>query len=153
MFRKRGREFGYDLFQYLDENGKSCRVGSADVNEYLKEITGQEFTAKEFRTWSGTVLMARELNECGPFDSPTDAKRKVVGAVKAVSQKLGNKPATCRAYYIHPRVIDAYMANELPGLKDLARNSASEADLSPEELCVLQLIAASTSKESGKTAA
>jgi len=79
MFRKRGREFGYDLFQYLDENGKSCRVGSADVNQYLKEITGQEFTAKEFRTWSGTVLMARELNECGPFDSPTDAKRKSLG--------------------------------------------------------------------------
>jgi len=82
---------GYDLFQYVDEKGKACRFGSSDVNQYLKEITGQEFTAKEFRTWSGTVLMARELNESGPFESPTEGKRKVVAAIKAVAEKLGNK--------------------------------------------------------------
>lgn len=144
---------GYDLFQYVDENGKTCRVGSSDVNQYLKEITGQEFTAKEFRTWSGTVLMARELNECGPFESPTEAKRKVVAAVKAVAEKLGNKPATCRAYYVHPFVIEAYLTNALPALKELGRSSDSGADLSAEERCVLRLISASVPKGSEKTAA
>jgi DNA topoisomerase-1 len=128
------------LFQYIDEAGEPRRVDSTDVNQYLKEITGQEFTAKEFRTWSGTVLMARALDEIGPFDSETEAKRKVAAAVKTVAEKLGNKPATCRAYYVHPCVIETYLDKKLPSMKELVEKAESDADLSAQEQCVLQMI-------------
>jgi DNA topoisomerase-1 len=131
---------GQELFQYVDENGETCRVDSTDVNQYLKEITGEDFTAKEFRTWSGTVLTARALDEAGGFESEADAKRKLVAAVKTVAEKLGNKPATCRNYYVHPVVIEAYMAETLPKIGGLVETSESEADLSAEEKCVLGLI-------------
>ena len=129
---------GYELFQYVDENGETCRVDSTDVNAYLREITGEDFTAKEFRTWAGTVLMARALNECGPCDGQTEGKRNVVAAVKAVAEKLGNRPATCRNYYVHPCVIDAYTRGSLPALKDLADATEAGDALSAEERCVLE---------------
>jgi DNA topoisomerase-1 len=127
------------LFQYVDENGEVRRVDSDDVNQYLKEISGDEFTAKEFRTWSGTVLMA----QCGSFESETGAKRKVVRAVKTIAERLGNKPATCRNYYVHPYVIDTYMQGKLQRIRELAGTEKPETELSSEELCVLQLIAGS----------
>ena len=136
---------GYELFQYVDETGEARPVDSGDVNQYLKEITGQDFTAKEFRTWSGTVLMARALDEIGPFDSEADAKRKIAAAVKTVAEKLGNKPATCRSYYVHPCVIDNYMHGKLPNMKDLMEKAESDADLSAQEECVLQMIAQAVS--------
>jgi DNA topoisomerase-1 len=109
----------------------------------LKEISGEEFTAKEFRTWSGTVLMARALQECGAFESEADAKRKVVTAVKTVAERLGNKPATCRNYYVHPCVIDSYLQGKLPRIDEAAEAEKPDTELSAEESCVLQLIAGS----------
>jgi len=136
---------GYELFHYVDETGEVCRIDSDDVNQYLKEISGDEFTAKEFRTWSGTVLMARALNECGSFESETDAKKKVVKAVKTVAERLGNKPATCRNYYVHPCVIDTYMQGKLPRIGKVQDTAKPDTDLSAEEFCVLQLIAGGSS--------
>ena len=113
---------GYELFEYVDESGAVCRIASDDVNQYLKEITGQDFTAKEFRTWSGTVLMAQALDECGACESEADAKRKIAAAVKTVAVRLGNKPSTCRNYYVHPCVIDSYLQGSLPHLGGLAES-------------------------------
>ena len=93
---------GYELFQYLDEDGKRQTVGSGDVNDYLRAITGEDFTAKDFRTWGGTVRAVQVLLT---FDLPEDdkaAQRQVVEAVKQVARELGNTPTVCRAYYIHP---------------------------------------------------
>jgi DNA topoisomerase I len=98
---------GYELFQYFDENKEPCRLDSADVNEYLRETTGDDFTAKDFRTWAGTVLAAQALSKCEPCDTQTEIKKNIVGAVESVAQRLGNRPATCRKYYIHPAVPDA----------------------------------------------
>src|SRR5439155_8526559 len=132
---------GQELFEYVDDDGEVRRVDSADVNQYLREeITEDEFTAKEFRTWSGTVLMARALDECGPFKSETEAKRKVVAALKTVAEKLGNKASTCRKYYVHPCVIDIYMQAKLPRIRRLVETAKTETELSAEELCVLQMI-------------
>ena len=93
---------GHDLFEYLDEDGAIRNVGSHDINSYLKTITGKDFTAKDFRTWSGTVQTALMLAEIGPFSSDTEAKRNILAAIKAAAQRLGNRPATCRNYYVHP---------------------------------------------------
>jgi DNA topoisomerase-1 len=99
---------GYELFQYVDEAGEICRVDSADVNRYVREITGQDFTAKDFRTWAGTILAARELHQAGPCRSESEGKKTIVAAVKTVAKRLGNRPATCRKYYIHPAILEAY---------------------------------------------
>jgi DNA topoisomerase I len=100
---------GYDLFQYYDERGDRRTVGSADVNEYLREITGEGFTSKDFRTWAGTVLAAQLLRDFDAFDSEAQAKKNIVRAVEAVAKRLGNTEAVCRKCYIHPAVFDAYL--------------------------------------------
>jgi len=101
---------GQELFRYLDEAGQPRTVESADVNDYLREATGEDFTAKDFRTWAGTVLAACELGRRGLADSEAEAKRNVVAAVKAVAGRLGNTQAVCRRCYVHPAVIDSYLA-------------------------------------------
>lgn len=98
---------GYELFEYVSENGEISVVDSADVNAYLREITGQDFTAKDFRTWAGTVLAVRQLCTAGPSRSASAVRRSVANAVKRVAHHLGNRPATCRKYYVHPAVVDA----------------------------------------------
>ena len=100
---------GYELFQYVDESGKRQVIDSADVNEYLKDITGAEFTAKDFRTWAGTLLAAAALKALAPFKSQAEAKRNVAGAIQAVAKRLGNTVAVCRKCYIHPAILAAYM--------------------------------------------
>jgi DNA topoisomerase-1 len=100
---------GQELFQYQNGGGELRSVDSSDVNGYIREISGQEFTAKDFRTWAGTVLAAMALEEFEAFDSETKAKRNVVRAIESVAERLGNTPAVCRKCYIHPAVIDAYM--------------------------------------------
>lgn len=100
---------GYDLFQYVDRGGTRQVVGSADVNDYLKTATGQDFTAKDFRTWAGTVLAARALAEIAAHRSKAEAKRNVVKAIEQVAKKLGNTRAVCRRCYIHPAILEAYM--------------------------------------------
>jgi DNA topoisomerase I len=99
---------GHELFEYVDEEGVNRDVTSEDVNAYLREITGQDFTAKDFRTWGGTVLALFALARMEPGETETQKKKNVVEAVKQVAKALGNRPATCRKFYIHPAVLEAY---------------------------------------------
>src|SRR5688572_10515324 len=116
---------GQELFQYLDENGVVHDIGSGDVNDYLRQITGKDFTAKDFRTWAGTVLAVTALQELEKFDSEAQAKKNVVRAVEAVAGRLGNTKAVCRKCYIHPEVLNAYMEGAL--IDNLARRAATMA--------------------------
>jgi DNA topoisomerase-1 len=100
---------GQELFQYKLENGDYAQVHSTDVNDYLRELTQQDFTAKDFRTWHGSGHMAQQLLELGPSQSETEAKRNIAVAVKSTASKLGNRPAACRKYYIHPAVFESYV--------------------------------------------
>lgn len=141
---KRCRELpGQELFQYLDEQGEHRSISSTDVNAYLREISGEDFTAKDFRTWAGTVLVAMALQEFETFDSETQAKKNVVRAIEAVSQRLGNTPSVCRKCYVHPAIIDTYLEGSLAGtLQQIAQIEREEslADLKPEEAAVLELL-------------
>lgn len=134
---------GYELFQYIDEQGNRQDVGSADVNEYLREITGEEFTAKDFRTWAGTVLASLALQELEASDSDVEAKKKIAQAAESVAEHLGNTPAICRKCYIHPAVIDAYLEGSL--LDSLAQRTEQElatapGEFRPEEQAVMRLL-------------
>jgi DNA topoisomerase I len=100
---------GQDLFQYVDDDGRHQPIGSADVNAYLREIGGQDFTAKDFRTWAGTVLAAKALAAVERARSKTHAKREIARAIESVAKSLGNTKAVCRKCYIHPAILDAYM--------------------------------------------
>jgi DNA topoisomerase-1 len=134
---------GQELFQYLDEQDEARAIGSEDVNTYLQAITGADFTAKDFRTWAGTVLAALALREFEAFDTQTQAKKNVVRAVEAVARLLGNTPTVCRKCYVHPEIIDAYMdGSMLDALKQKADQQMSEnlTDLRPEEAAVLGLL-------------
>lgn len=137
---KRCRDLpGQDLFQYLDEDGERHGIGSDDVNEYLQEISGEEITAKDFRTWAATNLAALALTELEHFDTQTRAKKNIVQAVEAVSKMLGNTPAICRKCYIHPAVFDGYLDGSLiEGLKARADAALSEqgSGLTAEEVAV-----------------
>jgi len=108
---------GYELFQYLDDAGRRQTIGSADVNGYLREITGREFTAKDFRTWAGTVLAANTLAVMAEKGS-RPSKRQVAHAVKMVAGRLGNTPSICRKCYVHPAIPAAFLESSLhPSLK------------------------------------
>src|SRR5215469_5705104 len=100
---------GQDLFQYLEENGEAREVTSQDVNEYLRQIAGEDFTAKDFRTWGGTVLAAIALSKQEEFQSKKEAKSNIKTAICAVAELLGNTPAVCRKCYVHPVIVEAYM--------------------------------------------
>ncbi len=100
---------GYELFQYLDHDGNPHSIDSADVNEYLRDITHQHFTAKDFRTWAGSVLAANLLSEFEPWTTATQAKKNVVEAIKRVAERLGNTPSVCRKCYVHPAVLEHYL--------------------------------------------
>jgi DNA topoisomerase-1 len=100
---------GQELFQYVDEDGTRRTIGSADVNTYLHEIAGEDFTAKDFRTWAGTVLAALALAEVRMFATAREARRNVVRAIERVATRLGNTPAICRKSYVHPVVLEAYL--------------------------------------------
>ncbi len=104
---------GQELFRYIDDAGEPRTVESSDVNEYLRETTGDEFSAKDFRTWAGTVLAACELGRVGLAESEEEAKQNLVEAVKRVAVKLGNTAAVCRKCYVHPAVIDGYLSGHI----------------------------------------
>lgn len=104
---------GYELFQYYNGDGSRQSIGSSDVNDYLRALTGQEYTSKDFRTWAGTVLAAEMLLGCGPCSGPAQAKRHIVRTVESVARRLGNTKAVCRRCYIHPAILAAYEAGEL----------------------------------------
>ncbi len=134
---------GQDLFQYLDDDGETHTVGSSDVNDYLRTITGEDYTAKDFRTWSGTVLAAMALQEFEAVDSDAQAKKNVVRAIESVAERLGNTPSVCRKCYVHPAVLDAYLdGTMLEGLRARAEESLVEdlKDLQPEEAAVLAML-------------
>jgi DNA topoisomerase-1 len=134
---------GYELFQYVDADRERRTIDAGDVNAYLKSIAGDVFTAKDFRTWAGTVLAARALSEAAAFGSKAQAKRNVLRAVEAVAKRLGNTTAVCRKCYIHPEVVKAYFDGTLAA--SLNRKVGLELrsnmrDLSPEEAAVLALL-------------
>ncbi len=134
---------GQELFQYLDEDGVRRDVTSSDVNDYLREITGEDFTAKDFRTWSGTVLAALGLRAFEAFDSEAGAKRNVRTAIEEVAQRLGNTPTICRKCYIHPEILDCYLEGALvEHMRDAVESELSEdlGRLRPEEAAVLALL-------------
>ncbi len=103
---------GYELFQYVDREGERHAIDSADVNEYLHEVAGEHFTAKDFRTWAGSVLACEALRDLPPFSTATEAKKNVVQAISSVAARLGNTPSVCRKCYVHPAVIEAYLGGK-----------------------------------------
>jgi DNA topoisomerase I len=125
---------GQELFQYLDENGQQQSVGSADVNDYLREISGENYTAKDFRTWSGTVLAALALQQSGPFAAPAQAKTNILGAIENVAKRLGNTPAVCRKCYVHPAVIESYLDGTLMPILEQCGGHAPGPDTPPREV-------------------
>ncbi len=141
---KRCRDIpGQELFQYIDDEGERQAIDSDDVNKYLKEITGDDFTAKDFRTWAGTVLCSLALQEFEAVDSDAQAKKNIVQAVKSVSERLGNTPAVCRKSYIHPAVLESYTDGSMLGtLRQLTEQELVEAaqDLRSEEAAVMGLL-------------
>ncbi|WP_036477195.1 DNA topoisomerase IB [Myxosarcina sp. GI1] len=133
---------GYQLFQYFDDDGNKQQVDSGDVNQYLETITGHTFTAKEFRTWAGTMEAAIALQDVGNFQSDTEAKQNIVNAVKLVAKRLGNRPATCRKYYIHPLVLETYQAGQLLETLESIKTQVPSADelLELDELAMLSFL-------------
>jgi DNA topoisomerase-1 len=147
---------GQDLFQYIDEDGQPHTVDSGDVNDYLRTITGEDYTAKDFRTWSGTLLAALALHEFEKFDSETQAKKNIVRAIESVAERLGNTPTICRKCYVHPAVIDAYLEGTvLEALRtETTRQLVDDLhSLSPEEAAVLTLLQQRLQKAAGQPAA
>ncbi|MGE3334543.1 MAG: DNA topoisomerase IB [Rhodospirillaceae bacterium] len=134
---------GQHLFQYLDSDGKRQRVGSTDVNDYLRSVSGREVTAKDFRTWTGTLMAALTLAERAPPQSETAAKRTIKACVTEVSARLGNTVAICRKCYIHPAVIEAYSAGTL-ARRFKRKGRKSRDGLEPEETALLALLKART---------
>jgi DNA topoisomerase-1 len=136
---------GQHLFQYVDETGARVPVTSTDVNAYLREISGRDITAKDFRTWAGTVLAAIALQEFEEFDNAAKAKKNVRAAIEKVSARLGNTPTICRKCYIHPEILNGYLEGSLlEGLKQEVEAELRDelASLKPEEAAVLTLLKA-----------
>lgn len=143
---------GYELFQYVDAQGVRRTIDSSDVNAYIKDIAGEDFTAKDFRTWAGTVLAARALQEFEAFDSAAQAKRNVVRAIEAVAKRLGNTKAVCRKCYVHPAVLNTYMDGSLiETLRRRVKRAFTESlhELPAEEAAVLALLKERLAREAG----
>lgn len=128
---------GQQLFEYVGEDGEPRAVDSADVNEYIRDISGADFTAKDFRTWLGTVTCAMLLAQAERTETQTERKALVAGAIKDVAKRLGNTPAVCRKCYVHPDVLDAYLES---GALELRRKVRHTEGLLPDELFVLGLL-------------
>jgi DNA topoisomerase-1 len=129
---------GQELFKYVDENGEVKAIDSADVNEYLRQITGEDFTAKDFRTWAGTILAARFLRETAQAANSRGAKKQVVRAIARVAEELGNTPAVAKEGYIHPAVIAAYLSGGLTPIRE--KDDPDPYRLSAEERGLLAVL-------------
>jgi len=141
---------GQELFQYIDDEGELRDVTSQDVNGYLREITGEDFTAKDFRTWAGTVLVALALNVQENFQTKKQAKANMKNAISAVAKILGNTPAVCRKCYVHPSVLENYLSgNLIEGLKTRTEEAMREEiqDLREEEMAVLRFLRSRLAKK------
>jgi DNA topoisomerase-1 len=135
---------GQEMFQYLAAAKKRQAVSSDDVNDYLRDLTGRDVTAKDFRTWGGTMLAAVELRRMGAAASRREADRNIIRAIDAVSERLGNTRTVCRKYYVHPALIDAYlMGNTVPqppAMSKKMKRSQPGAALRRDEVLVLQFL-------------
>jgi DNA topoisomerase-1 len=141
---------GQHLFQYVDDDNERKEVTSADVNDYLREISGLDITAKDFRTWAGTVLAAMALSEFEAVDSQARAKRNIKAAIERVASRLGNTVTICRKCYVHPEVFNSYLDGNL--LADIKQEVEQElkadiSDLRPEEGALLALLHKRLGKE------
>src|SRR6201996_5583475 len=133
---------GKELFQYIDEDGSRCTIGSGDVNNYLKEITGEDFTAKDFRTWAGSVSALYAFKEAGEFDTVSECRKKIVSVLDEVAINLGNTRAVCKKYYVHPTVIKSYEEGTI--FKYIARldenKDVNAAELNTAEKALIELL-------------
>ena len=131
----------YRYHQHWRKIRSQTKFNRTDVNDYLKEITSLDFTAKDFRTWFGTVLAAEELYELGEFESEKQAKKNIVQAIKNVAEELGNRPATCRKYYVHPGILAAYQESRLfSAIEKANQTETSQSKLFPIEQAVLNIL-------------
>ncbi len=141
---------GYELFKYLDADGRRQTISSDDVNAYLRETTGRDITAKDFRTWAGTMLAAKELCAMGPAKSQKEAQRNMNKAIDAVARRLGNTRAVCRKYYVHPALVMAYLKGltaplakigaQVGNMPRRARRKPAAPALRRDEIAVLQFL-------------
>jgi DNA topoisomerase-1 len=143
---------GQHLFQYVDGEGVQREVTSSDINAYLREISGRDITAKDFRTWNGTVLAALALSEYEKVDSQAAAKKNVRAAIEAVAARLGNTPTICRKCYVHPEIVESYLSNtlSLEALDSVEEELRGDIDrLRPEEALVLAFLQRRLSERTG----
>jgi DNA topoisomerase-1 len=131
---------GEDLFQYVDEEEVRQTIGSGDVNDYIREISGEAFTAKDFRTWAGTLLAVAALSEVGAFTTRRQAKSNVLRAIDRVAEQLNNTRAVCRKYYVHPAVFETYMAGTMVDALQNGTKEAAKSALAEEEASVVRLL-------------
>jgi DNA topoisomerase-1 len=133
---------GKELFQFYDEEGKRCSIGSGDINTYLKDITGEDFTAKDFRTWAGSVGALYAFKEAGEFDTITECKKKIVSVLDEVAINLGNTRTVCKKYYVHPAVIKSYEEGRLFNyIKELDEDKEVKAtELNVAEKALLEIL-------------
>ena len=141
---------GQDLFQYVDSDGKVGDISSQDVNTYLREITGEDFSAKDFRTLAGTVLTAIALQAQEKFETKKEAKSRISTAIKAVAKILGNTPAICRKCYVHPAIFENYLDQKsIAGLKQITEEALEneDVDLRSNEAAVLRFLESRLTKK------
>jgi DNA topoisomerase-1 len=141
---------GQDLFQYVDDDDEIRDISSQDVNEYLRAITGEDFSAKDFRTWAGTVLTAIALKAQEKFENQKQAKTNINTAIKAVAKILGNTPAICRKCYVHPAVLESYLDQKsIDGLKQMTEDALEkeDVDLRSSETAVLKFLKSRLTKK------
>jgi len=140
---------GHELFQYVDEDGARQSIDSGEVNQYLREISGEEFSAKDFRTWAGTVAASMALQDFLEVDDDAGRKKAIIAAIEEVAGQLGNTPAVCRACYVHPDVLDAYLDGTLvDALSARTRGAGRGAHaLRHEEAAVLGLLQARLARQ------
>ena len=140
---------GQKLFQYVDDAGEQHAVTSDDVNQYLRYVSGEDFTAKDFRTWAATLLAACALRDMAKFESPTEANRNVVEAIDGVARKLGHTRAICRRSYVHPAVIETYLGGGLESaLGSVTAHARSR--LRADEAAVLALLSRKVRRKARK---
>jgi DNA topoisomerase-1 len=144
---------GQELFHYVSETGEKHHVCSHDVNDYLRDISGEDFTAKEFRTWGGTLSALTELRKMGPADRITQCRKNIVAAIKAAAQHLGNTPSVCRKSYIHPAILEAYLDGSLiPTVERLIgkMKSTRAIHLRMDELILLEFLTLTSRQKNGQ---
>ena len=131
---------GKELFQYYDEAGKRHPIDSGMVNNYIKTISGTDFSAKDFRTWSGTVNALLAFKELGAFETETEKKKKIVEALDMVASQLGNTRTVCKKYYVHPAIINIYENNSLQKYEELLQGKPDKINGIPEEQVILKIL-------------